>query len=285
MAQMLYTTLVATVRDFISGKSDGSVLRAANLALEELYMVAGPAKRWTLSTTAPYSTGTVAITQGQTAVTLTTGTFATGTDGQLIRVAGDDTWFGFTRTGGATGTLSSAWTASTVTVATFEVVYAFYDFPTDILGAFKIWDVGEDPLHRVADEEYAQVLRASTTPAKPLSYAIVKCVTSGVSSLRAELIPYPDAAYSFTGMGKARATAFVGTGTEYTGLPEELDRVLLAGTLHYLWDQEDKQDRGAVWERKWRDGLDAASAHSIRGAVFEPHDEYPVWREGLIRDA
>lgn len=280
MGQLTLDALTTQVLDYAPGKSPAAVARAANLAIREFYMVAGPMKRWTLTTTAPYSTGTVAIAQGATAITLTGGTWAAGTTNQLIRCSGDDTWYGFTRVTGTTGTLDSGFAGTTLTVGTYEVVYAYYDIPTDILGIQQMWRANETPIHRAADDQFPLLIRASTEPDEPRHYAMVKSTHATNSALRVMMIPYPDAVYSFMATGKVRATQFANSAptTEYTGFPEELDEILLYGTLFYIMGQRDKAADAAWWVGLWKDGLKAAAAHGMRGAVFEPEQSGIEWR-------
>jgi hypothetical protein len=58
-----------------------------------------------LQTTAPYSTGTVAVTEGSAAVTGTDTVWTAGMSGREFRVTGRDEIYTFTRTGNTTGTL------------------------------------------------------------------------------------------------------------------------------------------------------------------------------------
>ncbi len=265
MAQMLYSDLQTQVQDWLPGKQAAPIVRAANYALRKLYERAGPTVRLNLTTTALYETGTVAITQGQTALTMAGGTFAAGTDGQLIQCDGEMTWYGFTRVGANTGTLASGFGGATLTAGTYQLVYAYYDLPTTISATFNLWRDPQTRLTRMNDEEFTRFMGGPQSPGQPRQYALVKGTHTTNSAVRILLAPYPDAVYTYTGSGRARPTLFTGTGSEYTGLPEEYDEALLAGALFYLTDQRDKQDRSGWWFGYWEKTLKEAQATQNEG--------------------
>lgn len=266
MAQLTLANLTTQVQDHMPGKQSGEITRAANMALRRLYEVVGPTVRFTLTTVAPYSTGTVAITQGQTAVTLTTGTFAASTEGQLIQPDGETTWYGFTYGSASTGTLSSGFAGSTLTAGTYTLAYANYDLPVGISSVFNLWRSTNSRLERMNDEEWVRFMEGPQSPGEPRYYAIVKGTTSASSAVRVMLMPFPDAIYTYTGSARARPTLFTGSGTEYTGLPEDYDEAMLAGTLYFLWDQHDKQDRSQWWRAVWEDTLKTAKGKKNEAA-------------------
>jgi hypothetical protein len=90
----------------------------------------------TLQTTAIYETGTVAITNGLTALTLTGGTWTAAMTGREIRLQEDDPFYLFTRTGATTGTIERAYEGETVTEATYRIFQRIYALPSD-LGSIK----------------------------------------------------------------------------------------------------------------------------------------------------
>lgn len=266
MAQMTLSDIQTQVQDYIPNKLAAAITRAANMALREMYRVAGPTKRFTFSTTAPYTTGTVAVTRGSTGVTLTGGTFAASSDKQLIQIEGDRTWFTFTRTGGTTGTLGSAWAAANDATATFTLAYAFVELPTDILSVSSLWMPDFFPLDRISEEQYARWMGGAQSTGYPRQYALGPAVTAGSSALRAELIPFPDATYAMTAAGQVRPTLVASSG-DYSGLPEEYDDTWLSGTLMYAWDQEAKDERSAYWRNIFKAGLTAMAANRNRGFI------------------
>jgi hypothetical protein len=265
MSQLTYANLSTQVLDWAPGWQAGPILRASNLALRDVYALVGPTVRFTLTTTAIYNTGTVAVTQGDTAVTLTTGTFAAGTDKQIIQMSGENTWYEFTRSSGSAGVIGSGFAGTTLTAGTFTVAYAYYDLPTTVSSVFSLWRGPRKRLARMNDEERDRFMDTSQVPGTPLSYLIAKGTTAGSSAVRIMLVPYPDTVYTFLGSGRARPTVFTGSGTEYTGLPEDYDQALIAGTLYYILNQKDKADSSAWWKREWEDFIGNAKAQQNEG--------------------
>lgn len=269
MAQMTLTDLTTQAKDHIANVEAGRVTRAANMALRRLYAVAGPTVRYGVTTVAPYSTGTIALAQGDTAVTLTGGTFAAATTNQLFRASGESTWYGWTYGSASAGTIAPAFAGTTLTVGTYKIAYAYYDLPTTISSTFDLWRDSRNRLRRVTDEEASRYIERLTEPGQPEAYAVVKGTHASNSAVRIMLLPYPDAVYTFTAAGRARPTLFTGSGTEYSGLPEDYDDALLAGTLFYLWDGEGKQSESQWWKALWQETLNNASATQNEAIVTQ----------------
>lgn len=143
----------------------------------------------TIAVAASYATGTLAITQGLTAVTLTSGSFPVGLSGGRIRVGGDSTWYTFTRTAATTGTLDRAYEADTVTAATFRLWQPIYSLPTDcdILDSIAVpsqsWELDE-----ISQEQLDEMDAARTAVGHPRGWARYADGTGA----RIELWPGPD---------------------------------------------------------------------------------------------
>ena len=88
-------------------------------------------KQGVLITEDSYTTGTVAVTNGSTAVALTDGTWTAGWEQRRIAVSGRAENYGITITGAATGTLDTAWQGEDDTDATYTIYRDTYDLPTD----------------------------------------------------------------------------------------------------------------------------------------------------------
>ena len=82
-------------------------------------------------TEAAYSTGTVAVTNGSTSVTLTGGTWVTTWTNRKIRLSGASEVYSITITSGTTGTLNRAFNGTTLTAGTYEIFRDTYTLPTD----------------------------------------------------------------------------------------------------------------------------------------------------------
>jgi hypothetical protein len=85
----------------------------------------------TLQTTAPYETGTVAVTEGSNAVTLTGGAWTTGMTGRAFRVTGREEYYEFTQTGASTGTLDRVYEGDTAAAASYKIFQFIYPLPLD----------------------------------------------------------------------------------------------------------------------------------------------------------
>lgn len=85
-----------------------------------------------ITLSAAYSTGTVAITAGDTAVAGTSTVWTTSHTGMKMKITGNDEIYTFTRTGGTTGTISPALTGSTTyTAATYIIFQDTYSLALD----------------------------------------------------------------------------------------------------------------------------------------------------------
>jgi hypothetical protein len=84
-----------------------------------------------LLTNAPYTTGTVAVTQGSNAVTGTGTTWIAGMTGRAFRVTGRDEYYEFTFTGATTATLDRVFEGPTAATAGYSVFQAIYSLPSN----------------------------------------------------------------------------------------------------------------------------------------------------------
>jgi hypothetical protein len=84
-----------------------------------------------IQTVAPYQTGTVAVTAGSNAVTLTGGTWTTAMTGRAFRVDGRSEYYEFTRASATTGTLDRNYEGDTAAAATYKIVQFVYALPSD----------------------------------------------------------------------------------------------------------------------------------------------------------
>lgn len=96
-----------------------------------------------VQTEASYNTGTVAVTNGNTAIALTGGTWSAGWTNRRIRIKGRTEFYDITVTGAAAGTLGTAWQGATGTGLTYEMYRDIYSMPSDCDFAKEVllWDV------------------------------------------------------------------------------------------------------------------------------------------------
>jgi hypothetical protein len=147
----------------------------------------------TLQTTAIYQTGTVAVTNGLTALTLTGGTWTSGMTGREIRLQEDDPFYVFTFASGTTGTIDRAYEGETATEAAYKIFKRIYALPSD-LGSIKSLKVPftERDLDQLELEELDKRDPARTRYGRPQSYTPVKDDSSTPALPQVELYPIPE---------------------------------------------------------------------------------------------
>lgn len=143
MAPRKFSDYMAELREWFSqidpGECSDRIWRAiVDIANEEnLAFLIGESK---LVTEAAYSTGTVSVTAGSTAITLTSGTWdPTWTKRQII-ISGRGERYGVTITGATTGTLADAWQGTTLTGLSYRMFRDTYSLPSDCeFGKEIVW--------------------------------------------------------------------------------------------------------------------------------------------------
>lgn len=257
MAQLALSDLLTQVRQYIPGKLQAAVAAAANMTLIDLYGEVTFHARTTYTLRAPYSTGTVSVTGGgaTTSVVGSGTTWSASWGPCLIRIQGEDTWFLFTPSGATAGALSSAWNGATGSGLTYEIVFPFVSFPAAVLMPVMMRIEGDEPL-RWAASEANEVFAQRISPARPTHFSIYAPDQSAAAPsddlFRIQLRQPPDDDYVLQVEYEVRPTYYVAaTASSVPGLPDAFNKAILYGTLMHCWDQEDKQDRSAVWERRY----------------------------------
>lgn len=161
----------------------------------------------TISTIAPYSTGTILLTLADATVTLTTGTWPTwaATNGTLI-VDNVEYAIASRDVGGVTIELSSAWALATQTAATYSLVHdGNYDLPDDfggLEGNLVCESTTNKPNVIIIGEGRVRSLRQSHASSSTPCYAAVrpKEQTTMTSGQRFEIMfyPIPDDVYTYS---------------------------------------------------------------------------------------
>lgn len=91
-----------------------------------------------ITTVAPYSTGTASITNGSSSVTGTTTVWTAAMVGRKVRFGSDTAWYRIaTRTSNTAITLENVYQGTTNTTATYEIYKDEYKLPTD-MDVFKV---------------------------------------------------------------------------------------------------------------------------------------------------
>lgn len=160
-----------------------------------------------LVTTAPYETGTAAVTAGSSAVTLSGGTWTAAMTGLGFRVAGRSEFYEFTRVSATTGTLDRAYEGSTAAAAAYSIFQHIYPMPADCRllqdDAFSSSPYG--PMTRFSHGQMNQSDPSRLLTGTPRSWAIYMDDNSVPPRIQVELNPIPDAALAipFTYYGDA----------------------------------------------------------------------------------
>lgn len=84
-----------------------------------------------LLTSAPYTVGTVSLTAGSTAITLTAGTWTAGMTGRAFRATGRSEFYEFTCGSAATATLDRPYEGPTSLAAGYSIFQSVYPLPAD----------------------------------------------------------------------------------------------------------------------------------------------------------
>lgn len=266
MAQLTVLNIMDFVQDYIPDCPQAKIVRKTNLVLQRIYGEIGQVARSTFTTKASVSTGTVTATNGSVGLTFTSGVLSATAPLSYIQISGSSTWYTVTRDGADTnGTLSSFFDGTTGAGLTFTICYPSISFPTSVLQVLGIWREGFDPL-KFADVERTARIFDRLTVGTPEWYSPYLTDTTGTSpddeKLRFLLLPAPSTVQTLTYAYKVRPTLLdpAGATTQTSGLPDFYNEAILNGTLFYLWDQEDKQDRSAFWKDQFESAWKRAMA-------------------------
>lgn len=223
----------------------------------------------TLVVPAKYDTGTVAITNGLTALVLTGGTFTAGMTGRRIRIANRNEFYTFTFLTGSTGTIDRAYEGDTVTDAAFRIWQAVFSLSAsvDFFQSLSVPRLGID-LDQVSQEEldFADAARARTTGG-PFAFAPYQDnATTKVSQI--ELYPGTEIAESLPIRYRAlvdRLEAPDDTGTEF---PDWVDtQTVFAGVEADLYGLTGNGGMKEMKEGDWRMGLQSMISSDIQRVV------------------
>lgn len=156
----------------------------------------------TVNTTAPYSTGTITLTDGDETVTLATGTWPSWAAQGTLYYNGYE-YSVSSRTDNSDIELDVAWDDDTVSGASYELRRISYTLPDDF-GQPNTWftyssSLNRDPLKRISASDLIAMRSGCTTTGYP-EYAAIRTRTSafdGTSGQRLEVMFHPlaDGAY------------------------------------------------------------------------------------------
>lgn len=145
-----------------------------------------------IQTAAPYSTGTVTLTNGSTAVTGSGTTFTSLMTGRALRIDGQEEIYEFTQTAAGTGTLDRAYQGTTASGLAYKIFQHVYLLPADCRlledNALQGFSAG---MSRLSHNQMGQ----PTCYGVPKVWASYMDDSSSPPRMQVQLDPIPDAAY------------------------------------------------------------------------------------------
>lgn len=223
--------------------------------------------------TAPYQTGTVAITLGATAVTGSGTTWTAGMVGQVITIASDANFYFIAAVGGATSlTLSNAYLGSTQTVGTYVIDYLNVALPSG-LSLSKIKSIVlQNPDHKLV--RFDQADRDERFPTLT-SYRSVPTHYLDWGETYIQPWPLPDTNYLATIRYQKLPTAVTSASTAFDW-PVQLHQTILTGALAFGWEWKDSPDvasqvRGE-YEMLLKNALATNNRHMDHNPQMRPFD-------------
>ena len=232
----------------------------------------------TLQVPAFYDTGTIAVSEGGTALTLTGGTFTTAMTGRRIRIAGRDEFYIFTFATSSTGTLDRAYEGSDETAASFRIWKAIYTLPEllDYLKSIEVPRLGRD-LDQVSQEYLDGVVNdpGRTRYGDPECYAPSPDSSAGLPQI--ELYPGPEIAEGLPVRFRTDVARFDSDDTDVE-FPDWVDtQVLFVGVEADLYGLQGDIGMKESKERDWKDGLEmmiSADIQRIAPSTMRMGDEW-----------
>lgn len=157
----------------------------------------------TMQTAASYATGTVAVTNASTTVTLTTGTWPTWAASGVF-VHNGVSYSVATRSSGSVILLDNAFAGTTATAQTYFICEQDYDLP-DNFGAMEspltyAMNEAQWPLQEVSEAQIRIKRQSGANNGRPQYFAVRPKTTDGTVGQRFEIMfwPTPDAVYNFS---------------------------------------------------------------------------------------
>lgn len=168
-----------------------------------------------LQTLAPYTAGTVTLSNGSNAVTGAGTTFTTAMTGRAFRVTGRSEIYEFTQTGATAATLDRPYEGPDGAALAYTIFQHVYLMPADcrILQAEAFANFQYGPLLRLDRSELNTSDPSRNQAGVPRAWASYMDDSSTPPRLQVELYPVPDAVYSIPFTYGADAGALSGTTT------------------------------------------------------------------------
>lgn len=153
-----------------------------------------------LTTQAPYSTGTVAVTASSTTVTLTTGTWPTWAANGTFNLSGYSIDVA-TRSSASVILLATAWPSSTATGQTYSIDQRDYDAPDDfgsVVGDLTYASPqGWGPVRECSENQIRHMRQGGLITGTPFHFAVRPKVSDLTGGQRQEFMFYPSPAAAY----------------------------------------------------------------------------------------
>jgi hypothetical protein len=230
-----------------------------------------------LQTTAEYATGTVAVTQGSTAVTGTDTVWTAAMSGRGFRVDGRDEIYTFTRTGDTTGTLDRAYEGDDDADATYRIFQQIYALPA----ACRLVESFED-LDTMSRAELSAAAPGRPENGTPEVWAPYPDTAAGL--VQVELYPIPDESVGIPYSYFADAADLSAGATSAALLPWVRPAALIAGAtadiLRHLKEWQGAREYEGTYEARVADmrRSDAASRPAAAIRMANAYTDHRVRR-------
>jgi hypothetical protein len=270
--------LLDDVRDELPSKEQAPVVRAVNKVVRRLHTeLVGP-ERSTFTTRAVTTTGTVAVTEGSTAVTFSSGVLLVTDPLRLVRVEGEAAWFALTRNAADTaGVLSSAWPRATDAAAAYEMAH-----PTVTLPA-AVGEVTEVRRGNAAPLGFRPAPGCPSGVAAPATWGPWSVDSSAASPsddlLRVVLDPAPLEAEVFSFWYRRRTPALSPSGATTQTVPfsDLWYEAVVQGTLFHLWRQEGDRGKSLLAGQLFEAAVARARGAAQPAAVLRRRRDEGLW--------
>lgn len=220
-------------------------------------------KNTTLQTTAIYNTGTLAVSNGGTTLTGTDTVWTAAMTGRMIRIAGRNEAYTFTRTTDTTGTIERPYEGDDETVAPYYIFQSVYALPADVDLIESIKVPGSNQDLDVKSAEYLDQLAAARwTLGRPGLYTLAPDVTvNSVQYPAVELYPVPEFSEGLTVRYQQAVALFTSTGGTF--LPWVSIECIIAGCEADLYAVKNNlpmyQVKAALFQMLLRDAIGSDS--------------------------
>jgi len=250
---MQYSTIVSAITDKFGVTSAAMTTRVkiyVNLVQQRVasrteqldYLL----KRGQIVCVAPYTTGTVAVSNGGTTVTGTDTVWATGMTGRKIRIAGRDEYYTLTYVSPTSLTIDSAYVGDTETAATYSIFQDEFSLASDVEKIITITNPNRrkridyiDPL------KFEELYLNSLVEGSP--YIHTPAGRDSSNYIKVQLYPIPDDVYVLPYRYRKQIADLSGD-SDVSAIPNKYHELLVLGGLAmcYEWDKKFNQANG-MW--------------------------------------